>query len=67
MVGVVQASDQGASWEPLFGGFPNWEETRGVDPDLAGGIISHLGSGSPRRGWKTFLGREMSGKHNAGG
>lgn len=43
----------------------------GVDPDLTGGIISHLGwensSSSPRRSWKAFLGREMSGKHNAEG
>ena len=45
-------------------GMPNWEETQGLAPELAGRTTYPTwpinASGLPRKSWKAWLGRGMS-------
>ena len=65
-VKVVLASDQDASWAPLFGGFPgttSWEKTLWQTQESLKRlhISSGLGNtlGSPRGIWKALLGKVL--------
>lgn len=61
-VGVIRASDQDASLAPPFGGVQPLGDPR-VNPEHTGGILYLIQpintSVSPRRSWKTFLGRDI--------